>query len=176
MVRLNGRPERLPLLLATWLVLAWLLLQFSVAHAQDAGEPLGSIPVDGQVVDQIPDIVRIVFGAPVEPVGPGIRVLDADRNQVDLGDGGSGPSPAVVQASLPDTLAVGSYLVEWHVQLLDGQEREGTVTFSVPQGVGVATGSGGPGSTGLLIALAAGVIAAVVAFVALRGRVAEETD
>ena len=86
-------------------------------------------PGDGEVLQDPPDEVRIVFNEPVELPTGGLRVFDRDVTRVDEGrvDGTSADEIAVELPELDD----GGYVVSYRVISADGHPVAGVTTFSV---------------------------------------------
>lgn len=149
---------------------SWVPVQASAAQTPRA--PLGSIPAADEEVHEVPPFARVVFGEPVQPLGPGLTVHSSTGERVDLGDADQGPSLAVVQVSLPATLEPGAYVARWQVAFGDATTAEGAWEFTVASTVG--EGDTGlfelVGASGLALAVAAAVVAAGLTFLALRGR------
>ena len=84
--------------------------------------------VTGVVVAAPPPIVRLTFNEPVQPIGPGIRVVAPSGRRVERGPArASGRSVSVaVDAAEP-----GTYVVTWRVVSGDAQPERGRFAFSV---------------------------------------------
>ncbi|HXJ82876.1 MAG TPA: copper resistance protein CopC [Candidatus Methylomirabilis sp.] len=105
--------------LVSWPCAAW-------AHAF----PDHSNPRVGHTVDA-PRSVRVWFDGDIEPVFSTIRVEDADKRQVDSGDGRVDPKDStLLEVSVPQ-LPSGGYRVFWSVVARDGHRTEGSFPFQV---------------------------------------------
>jgi copper resistance protein C len=119
----------------------------SPVPAAPAGtELLGTMPADGESRERPPEVARAVFSTPVEPGDPALEVRDADGDRVDAEDAGAGPSPAVIEVSLPEDLPAGEYEATWRAVAPDGEPMEGSWTFTLLEG----PEGEGPGRTGLV--------------------------
>ena len=109
-----------PMLLSTWLEVAW-------GHVF----PEHAEPQVGATVTISPTSVRIWFDGALEPVFSTLRVQDASGKRVDKGDGHVDSSdPTLLEVSLP-SLPPGTYRVIWSVVARDGHRTEGDYTFTI---------------------------------------------
>ncbi len=156
------------------LVVVVTLVAFAPAAAQvaDPAPLLGTRPMEGAVLtsEEVPPTARAVFAEPVAPGDPAVEVRDAEGRRVDRGDDGAGPSPAVVEVSLPQDLPAGDYVARWTVRDRDGDtdELSGSWGFEVVAADGGLLG-GRSGAPDLAIAVVAAV-AVSGALVAVRRR------
>lgn len=97
-------------------------------------------PGNQVVLDQSPPEILLTFSEAIDPVEPGVRVVDADGNEIDLGSAdqsrGSNTLGVVVDVELAD----GTYVVAWQALSADSHNIRGAFTFSV--GEASATRSG----------------------------------
>lgn len=140
-----------------------------------------STPANGEVLDESPAQVVAWFAEELMSGDSTIAVFDAQGQQRDNGDGGvdlNDPDHASMVVSLPP-LPDGSYTVQWHAVLLDGDASDGAFAFAVGQDQTVqpvaatAVDTGGAGFSGgtWLIALGlAAVILFLLFFFVLRRR------
>lgn len=78
--------------------------------------------------------VRLWFDGVLEPAFSSIKVVDANSEQVDNGDGGVNPADhTVLEASLPP-LPTGQYRIVWSVIDHDGHRTEGDLSFRIGPG------------------------------------------
>ena len=91
-----------------------------------------SDPAANSVLDSTPERVVIRFTEPLEPALSEIRVLDAQGQQVDLGDSALDPDDPTVMSVSVGTLDNGAYTVAWrNVSTVDGHSVRGAYLFSV---------------------------------------------
>jgi copper resistance protein C len=126
---------------------AFVLAGLSPVLAAPMGtELLGTMPAADEARERPPEVARAVFSTPVEPGDPALEVRATDGDRVDEGDAGAGPSPAVIEVSLPEDLPAGEYEATWRAVAPDGEPMEGAWTFTLledPEGDGT-------GRTGLV--------------------------
>ena len=99
-------------------------------------EILKSTPANGAVLDKSPETINIWFSEELISGESSVVVLNRQGNQVDNGDGGvdlNDPDHASMTATLP-ALPDGSYTVQWHAVLLDGDATDGSYAFAVGAG------------------------------------------
>lgn len=123
------RKKRLGLIFTVFVGLL-LMPAVSYAHLVDL---LSSFPENGAIISQAPEVITAVFDEEVQTEISNLRVLDADGNQVDNGDGGvdlNDPEHVSMLVTVP-LLADGAYTVRWHVVLLDGDATTGAFNFFV---------------------------------------------
>ena len=121
---LLARPWRGPTALA-------LVLLVATGSAWGHAFPDHSEPRVGWTVPTPPSRVRIWFDGMLEPTFSTITVRNADREQVDKGDGRVNPSDGtILEVSLPP-LPPGTYRVFWSVVARDGHRTEGDFPFTI---------------------------------------------
>ncbi|MCP4425963.1 MAG: hypothetical protein GY803_15835 [Chloroflexi bacterium] len=165
--------------LAAWLMLV-LLATAVFAHEAVMTK---SEPANGELLAESPPEVRAWFAEELVSGESTISVFNSQGVQVDNEDGGvdlNDPDHASLIVTLPP-LADGSYTVQWHVVLLDGDATDGAFAFGVGKNVTVnpasapepaaeAPDEGGP-TTGVIAAVVGGlVVLALVGGLALRRR------
>ena len=94
-----------------------------------------SIPAANAILARPPAIIELYFSEPVDPVFSKISVLDANGQQVDIGDNRVDPADpthlTVSLRSIPD----GVYTVSWRaVSSSDGHQTSGSFPFAVGNG------------------------------------------
>jgi methionine-rich copper-binding protein CopC len=92
-----------------------------------------SAPANGDVLDESPSEVIAWFAEELVSGESTITVFDTQGNQVDNGDGGvdlNDPDHASMMVTLP-SMPDGSYTVQWHAVLLDGDATDGAFAFAV---------------------------------------------
>ena len=127
------RPRRL--LVGVAAACAWIVL----AAAPAAGHAVleGGSVVDGQVLPEVPDEVRLQFNEPVTTPQGGIRVYDAAGGRVDAGDAGVAPDdPSAVRVGLGGDVGDGTYVVTYRITSADGHPVSGALVFSVGEEAG----------------------------------------
>jgi methionine-rich copper-binding protein CopC len=126
-------------LLAGWLILLGLLMiypGFLAAHTA----LVRTMPADGAVVAHPPHEVRFWFNEPIERYFSRIEIFRAVLNPVTSAvqpgeriDQGWLPGPRAtreVGVRLPETLAPGSYIVQWMVLAIDAHRTQGSFMFT----------------------------------------------
>ena len=114
-----------------------ILLLFSMATAVSAHEAvlIKSDPANGEILIESPSEVRAWFEEELVSAESTLKVFSAQGAQVDNRDGGvnlNDPDHASMIVTMPP-LADGSYTVQWHVTLLDGDTSDGAFAFAVGQ-------------------------------------------
>jgi copper transport protein len=98
-----------------------------------------SIPANGDVLAESPPQVKAWFEEELVSGESTMAVFSAQGEQVDNGDGGvdlNDPDHAIMIVTLP-SLPDGSYTVQWHAALLDGDATDGAFAFAVGEGQSV---------------------------------------
>ncbi len=119
-------------------VILLILLLFSMATAVSAHEAvlIKSDPANGEILIESPSEVRAWFEEELVSAESTLKVFSAQGAQVDNRDGGvdlNDPDHASMFVTLP-LLADGSYTVQYHVTLLDGDASDGAFAFAVGEG------------------------------------------
>jgi copper transport protein len=86
-------------------------------------------PADGARLDEAPSAVRLTFSEPVSVDLGGVRVLDADGE--DVHEGAARVDGDVVELALADDLPEGTYVVSFRVVSADGHPVRGGSVFGV---------------------------------------------
>jgi len=108
-----------------------IVLLFSPSSAWSHAFPDHSDPRVGSDVTSQPAQVRIWFDGGIEPLFSSLQVFDANRKQVDKGDGQVDPKDnTLLEVSLPP-LPPGTYTVVWSVVALDTHRTEGDFKFTI---------------------------------------------
>jgi len=116
-----------------------LLLVVAAASPAAAHASLASVdPPDGARLDESPAVVRLIFTEPVSADLGGIRVLDGDGDQVQVG--AARVDGAAVEVDLQPDLPDGTYVVSFRVISADGHPVRGGSVFGVGDGA-VDTGA-----------------------------------
>ncbi len=97
------------------------------AHA----ELLSSSPANQELLAESPTEIALQFTEAVDPIEPGIRLLDADGNEVELDPVDQSGGSERMRASIPSTLDDGTYVVAWQAVSTDSHRVRGSFTFSV---------------------------------------------
>ncbi len=103
---------------------------FTAAHEI---EPVSASPAPGEILQQSPVQVRLVFEEEITEDGSSLQVFDTSGKQVDQGKGGvdlNDPQHATLIVKLP-ALAEGVYQVKWKITLSDGDASQGEYRFGV---------------------------------------------
>ncbi len=111
------------------------LLLFMATSAWGHAFPDHSEPRVGWTIQMPPPRVRMWYDGVLEPVFSTIKVVNADHQQVDKGDGGVNPADhTVLEASLPP-LPPGQYRILWSVVAHDSHRTEGDLSFAIGPGL-----------------------------------------
>ncbi len=99
----------------------------ALAHA----ELLSSFPGNQELLEVAPTEVALQFTEAVDPIEPGIRVIDADGDDVEIGPVDQSAGSDRMRALIPTTLDAGTYVVAWQAVSADSHRVRGSFTFSV---------------------------------------------
>ena len=108
----------------------------ALAHA----ELVSTSPVNQAVLDQSPPEIALQFTERVDPIEPGIRLVDADGDDVEIGAVDQSGGGDTMRADIPDALGDGSYVVAWQAVSADSHRIRGAYTFSVGEASATAPG------------------------------------
>ena len=97
------------------------------AHA----ELLSSFPGNQELLVESPAEIALQFTEGVDPIEPGIRLVDAAGNDVEIGAVSQAAGAERMRASVPTTLDDGTYVVAWQAVSADSHRVRGSFTFSV---------------------------------------------
>jgi len=98
-------------------------------------------PVDGSVLASPPDELVIEFTEAIVPTGPGLRVIDANRSNIDVTV--FQPTDSSLAAVFEEPIGEGRFVVFWSVRSDDGHEESGAFSFEVaPEGATATTTQG----------------------------------
>lgn len=100
-----------------------------------------SSPPDQAQLEEPPDVLELVFSAPVAPAGEGIQLVD--RNGAVIDTAVSQPSDERFLLSPIDPLDAGTYGVLWTVRAGDAHPRSGSIAFTTAP-IAAPAGSSGP--------------------------------
>ncbi len=121
------------------ILLILLLAGVVTAVSAHAAVIIKSIPANGEILAESPSEVMAWFAEELVSGESTMTVFSAQGTQVDNGDGGvnlNDPDHASMIVTLPP-LSDGSYTVQWHVTLLDGDATDGAFSFAVGEGQSV---------------------------------------
>jgi copper transport protein len=113
------------------LVFAMLAVLAGARTASAHAELVSSSPANQEVLEQAPTEIVLQFTEGIDPIDPGIRLVDADGNDVDLGAVDQSAGADRMRSAVPDTLADGTYVVAWQGVSADSHRVRGSFTFSV---------------------------------------------
>lgn len=100
------------------------------AHAH--AFPDNSSPHVGATITTAPRQVKVWFDGEIEPVFSTLKVDNAAGKQISIGKGKvNAKNHALLQTSLPKTVAAGTYTVYWSVIAHDGHHTEGHFNFTL---------------------------------------------
>ncbi|MGB0113776.1 MAG: copper resistance protein CopC [Ilumatobacteraceae bacterium] len=136
MERIRRRPALAVALLIAVLgpVLGW--AGVALAHA----ELVASSPVNQDVLENSPTQIRLEFTESVDPIDPGIRLVDGEGNDIEIGDVDQSLGAATMRAAIDRELDEGSYVVAWQAISADSHRVRGAFTFSVGSVTGTDPG------------------------------------
>jgi copper transport protein len=97
------------------------------AHA----ELLSSSPGNQQLLEVAPTEIALQFTEAVDPIEPGIRLVDSDGNDVEIGGVSQAAGSDRMRSAIPETLEDGTYVVAWQGVSADSHRVRGSFTFSV---------------------------------------------
>lgn len=106
------------------------------AHA----ELITATPGNGDVVEAAPEEILLEFSESVDPIDPGIRLVDAAGNAVDIAATDQDRGASTMRAAVPEALADGTYVVAWQAVSADSHRIRGAYTFSVGEATATAPG------------------------------------
>ena len=124
----------------TILLVLLLVGMVTAVSAHDAAI-VKSIPANGEVLAESPPQVTAWFEEELVSGESTMSVFNTQGEQVDNGDGGvdlNDPDHASMIVTLP-ALPDGSYTVQWHAALLDGDATDGAFAFAVGEGQSVVS-------------------------------------
>ncbi len=101
---------------------------------------LSSTPANQEVLEVSPAEIALQFTESVDPIEPGIRVLDSDGNEIELGAVDQSGGADRMRSSVPNALDDGTYVVAWQAVSADSHRVRGSFTFSVGEPSPVAPG------------------------------------
>ena len=147
--------------LAGGLVIAVLAVLAGAGTALAHADLDSSFPANQEVLEVAPAEIALQFTEAVDPIEPGIRVIDADGDDVDIGPVDRSGGSDRMRTAIPVALDDGSYVVAWQAVSADSHRVRGSFTFSVgvPSAVipgvldGLFDGSSDTASTGVLLGI-----------------------
>jgi copper transport protein len=99
----------------------------AAAHA----ELLSSFPGNQELLENSPTEIALQFTEAIDPIEPGIRLIDADGDDVEIGAVDQAVGSDRMRAMVPTTLDDGTYVVAWQAVSADSHRIRGSFTFSV---------------------------------------------
>jgi len=140
-----------------WGALALLVVLGSLlgpaAPADAHAELVATDPAQGAVLDRLPDVVRLTFSEPVQQVPDGVRVFDAEGEEL---ANTSTTRDVDLLVTIEDDVSAGTVVVAWRVVSEDGHPIGGSLMFSVgpPTAGGTVVGTdGAPRSVSVALSL-----------------------
>lgn len=120
---------KIPTLLSRLLFV--LVLMFSASSAFAHAKLLSSNPKSGEILQQAPNTVELVFSVEVQPVEAStVVVVDKDGRRVDKNDRTLSEDRKTMRVGLED-LRTGTYTVQWRALSADDHPIKGEFTFEV---------------------------------------------
>jgi copper transport protein len=123
---------------AVFVVVVGLLAAAGTAFAH--AELLSSSPANQELLTESPTEIGLQFTESVDPIEPGIRLIAADGDHVEIGAVDQSAGTDRMRAAVPATLADGTYVVAWQAVSADSHRVRGSFTFSVGVPSAVAPG------------------------------------
>jgi copper transport protein len=117
------------LLAATAIAILALFTGASTASAH--AELLSSFPGNQELLEVAPTDISLQFTEAIDPIEPGIRLVNGDGDDVELGVVDQSGGSDRMRAAIPDTLDNGTYVVAWQGVSADSHRVRGSFTFSV---------------------------------------------
>jgi copper transport protein len=99
----------------------------ALAHA----ELVSSTPANQELLEAAPTEIVLQFTETIDPIEPGIRLVDSDGNDVEIGAVDQSVGTDRMRASVPESLVDGTYVVAWQGVSADSHRVRGSFTFSV---------------------------------------------
>ncbi|MCA9875456.1 MAG: copper resistance protein CopC [Anaerolineales bacterium] len=130
-----------------------------------------SSPANGEVLSESPDQVVAWFTEELISGESTMKVFDAQGKQRDNGDGGvdlTDPDHASMIVTLPP-LPDGSYTVQWHAVLVDGDASDGAFAFAVGDSQPVVQPAATASSSGVPIGWLAVILGVTAVILAVAG-------
>jgi methionine-rich copper-binding protein CopC len=98
---------------------------FAHAHLES------SVPADQAVVKTAPTELDLTFSEELNPKFTGITVTGPDQKAVKTGEAMLMDDDQMLMVPVSDTLAPGTYTVEWHALSADGHKSKGKYSFTI---------------------------------------------
>ena len=117
--------------LATALIVVVLGVLAGAPTASAHAELLSSFPGNQELLVESPSEIALQFTEGVDPIEPGIRLVDADGNDVEIGAVSQAGGAERMRADVPTALDDGTYVVAWQAVSADSHRVRGSFTFSV---------------------------------------------
>ncbi len=144
LVRMNGHPtsraRRASLALACSALTLLVGLLVGAGTALAHAELLSSSPTNQQLLETSPTEIALQFSEGVDPIDPGIRLVDGEGNDVTIGAVDQSQGSDRMRSSITTPLADGTYVVAWQGVSADSHRVRGAFTFSVGLPSAVAPG------------------------------------
>lgn len=118
---------RLTTILASAAIAGLALTSQAFAHAHLKS----SVPADKAVVKTSPTELDLTFSEELNLKFTGIKVTGPGNKAVKTDDAMLMDGGKALMVSVSDTLAAGTYTVEWHALSADGHKTKGKYTFTV---------------------------------------------
>ena len=99
----------------------------ALAHA----ELSSSLPANQELLEVAPTEIVLQFTEAIDPIEPGIRLVDSNGDDVEIGAVDQTVGTDRMRASVPDSLVDGTYVVAWQGVSADSHRVRGSFTFSV---------------------------------------------
>ncbi len=115
----------------TALTIAAIGVLAGAATASAHAELSSSFPANQELLVDAPTEIALQFTESVDPIEPGIRLVDADGDDVEIGAVDQSVGADRMRASIPSTLEDGTYVVAWQALSADSHRIRGSFTFSV---------------------------------------------
>ena len=113
------------------LILALLAVLAGASTALAHAELLSSFPANQELTEVSPTEIALQFTEAVDPIDPGIRLVDADGDDVEIGAVDQTAGADRMRAAITSPLDDGTYVVAWQAVSADSHRARGSFTFSV---------------------------------------------
>lgn len=98
---------------------------FAHAHLKSAA------PAPESIITASPDELDLTFSEGLNLKFSGIKLTGPDKAEIKTDEGMLMDNDTMLMVPISDTLAAGTYTVEWHALSTDGHKSKGKYTFTV---------------------------------------------
>ncbi len=112
-------------------MIALLAVLAGASTASAHAELVSSFPGNQELLEVAPTEIALQFTEAVDPIDPGIRLVDSDGEDVEIGSVDQSAGSDRMRSTIPETLEDGTYVVAWQGVSADSHRVRGSFTFSV---------------------------------------------